>query len=65
MKDYCGYVNVFQGCGEIDLPQPQGVAAAWRFSRDAAEITRRRRRCPSGGSQRAVTAAAIHPATDG
>ncbi len=31
MKDYCGYVNVFQGCGEIDLPQPQGVAAAWRF----------------------------------
>jgi len=31
MKDYCGYVNVFQGCGEIDLPRPEGVAAAWRF----------------------------------
>ena len=31
MKDYCGYVNVFQGCDEIDLPAPQGVAAAWRF----------------------------------
>ncbi|MBR4727798.1 MAG: glycoside hydrolase family 92 protein, partial [Clostridia bacterium] len=31
MKDYCGYVNVFQGCDEIDLPRPEGVAAAWRF----------------------------------
>ena len=31
MKDYCGYVNVFQGCDEIDLPKPEGVAAAWRF----------------------------------
>ena len=31
MKDYCGYVNVFQGCDEIDLPKPSGVAAAWRF----------------------------------
>ena len=31
MKDYCGYVHVFQGCDEIDLPKPSGVAAAWRF----------------------------------
>ena len=31
MTDYCGHVNVFQGCDEIDLPAPQGVAAAWRF----------------------------------
>ncbi len=31
MKDICRYVNVFQGCDEIDLPEPQGVAAAWRF----------------------------------
>lgn len=31
MKDYCAYVNVFQGSGEIDLPKPQGVAASWHF----------------------------------
>ena len=31
MKDYCEYVNVFQGTDEIDLPEPRGVAAAWRF----------------------------------
>ena len=31
MRDYCGSVNVFQGCDEIDLPRPAGVAAAWRF----------------------------------
>lgn len=24
-------VNVFQGCGAIDLPTPQGVAASWHF----------------------------------
>lgn len=31
MKDYCKYVNVFQGCDEIDLPEAEGVAASWRF----------------------------------
>lgn len=31
MKDYCGYVNVFHGCGEIDLPKPEGLAAKWYF----------------------------------
>ena len=31
MKDYCRYVNVFHGCDEIDLPKPEGVAAAWRL----------------------------------
>ncbi len=31
MKDYCRYVNVFQGVDEIDLPKPEGVAAAWRL----------------------------------
>ena len=31
MKDYCKYVNVFQGVDEIDLPKPEGVAAAWKF----------------------------------
>ena len=31
MTDYTSYVNVFQGCGEIDLPEPQGVAAGWHF----------------------------------
>ena len=25
------YVNVFQGSGAIDLPQPQGIAASWHF----------------------------------
>ncbi len=31
MRDYCKYVNVFQGCGEIDLPKPEGIAARWFF----------------------------------
>ncbi len=31
MKDYCGYVDVFQGVDEIDLPKPEGIAAAWRL----------------------------------
>ena len=31
MTDYCGYVNVFQGCGEIDRPKPRGIAARWFF----------------------------------
>ena len=31
MEDFCRYVNVFQGCGEIDLPQPEGIAARWFF----------------------------------
>ena len=31
MKDFCKYVNVFQGTGEIDLPKPEGVAARWFF----------------------------------
>ena len=31
MKDYCRYVDVFQGVDEIDLPEPQGLAAAWRL----------------------------------
>lgn len=29
--DCCKYVNVFQGCGEIELPKPQGIAAKWFF----------------------------------
>lgn len=29
--DYCKFVNIFQGCGEIDLPEPQGLAARWFF----------------------------------
>lgn len=31
MNDYCKYVNVFQGCDEIDLPKAEGLAASWRF----------------------------------
>ena len=29
--DYCKYVNIFQGAGEIDLPKPEGIAAKWFF----------------------------------
>ncbi len=29
--DLCRYVNVFQGCGEINLPKPEGIAARWFF----------------------------------
>ncbi|MCQ2485767.1 MAG: glycoside hydrolase family 92 protein [Clostridia bacterium] len=29
--DYCKHVNVFQGCGEIDLPKPEVIAAKWFF----------------------------------
>lgn len=29
--DCCKHVNVFQGCGEIDLPKPEGIAAKWFF----------------------------------
>ena len=31
MKNYCQYVDVFQGVDEIDLPKPEGLAAAWRL----------------------------------
>ncbi len=31
MKDYCAYVNVFQGCDEINLPEARGIAAKWKF----------------------------------
>lgn len=31
MKKYTSYVNVFQGNGEIALPKPEGIAAAWYF----------------------------------
>ena len=31
MADYCKYVNVFQGCEEINLPKPEGIAARWFF----------------------------------
>ena len=27
--EYCPYVNVFQGNGEIDLPKAEGIAATW------------------------------------
>ena len=29
--DFCAYADVFHGCGEMDLPEPQGVAATWFF----------------------------------
>jgi len=29
--DYCAYADVFHGCGEMDLPRPEGIAATWFF----------------------------------
>lgn len=31
MKDYTRFVNVFQGCDEIALPTPQGIAGTWEL----------------------------------
>ena len=31
MRDFCKYVNVFQGNGVIDLPKPEGIASTWLF----------------------------------
>jgi putative alpha-1,2-mannosidase len=31
MTDYNKYVDVFLGCDDIDLPEPEGIAAAWHF----------------------------------
>ncbi len=31
MKDFTSKVNVFQGYGEINLPEPKGIAATWYF----------------------------------
>ena len=31
VTDYCKYVNVFHGCGEINLPKAEGIAAKWFF----------------------------------
>lgn len=33
MSNYCQYVNVFQGCGKINLPDPDGIAATWHFNK--------------------------------
>ncbi|MGN1048764.1 MAG: glycoside hydrolase domain-containing protein [Eubacteriales bacterium] len=31
MRRFCSYVDIFQGCGETDLPAPHGIAASWYF----------------------------------
>ena len=31
MKDWTRFVNVFQGCDEIALPEPKGIAAEWEL----------------------------------
>ena len=33
------YVDVFLGCGAVDLPKPEGVAAAWHFIKGLAGNT--------------------------
>ena len=47
--DYCGYVNVFQGCGEIDLPKPEGPAAKWFFIKAGCGNTSPAALVPFGG----------------
>lgn len=49
MTDYCKYVNVFQGCGEIDLPKPQGIAAKWFFIKAGCGNTSPAATLPFGG----------------
>ncbi len=39
MIDFCKYADVFLGCSEIDLPEPQGVAATWKFIKGIAGNT--------------------------
>lgn len=31
MTDYSSYADVFLGCSDIDLPEPEGIAASWHF----------------------------------
>lgn len=47
--DYCKYVNVFQGNGEIDLPKPEGLAAKWFFIKAGCGNTSPAALVPFGG----------------
>lgn len=47
--DYCKYVNIFQGSGEIDLPKPRGIAAKWFFLKAQCGNTSPAALIPFGG----------------
>lgn len=49
IMDYCKYVNIFQGCGEIDLPEPKGIAAKWFFLKAQCGNTSPAALIPFGG----------------
>lgn len=47
--DYCKYVNVFHGNGQIDLPKPRGIAAKWFFIKAQCGNTNPAACLPFGG----------------
>lgn len=49
MIDLCKYVNVFHGCGEIDLPKAEGIAAKWFFLKAGCGNTSPAATVPFGG----------------
>ena len=49
MTNYCKYVNVFHGNGEIDLPEPKGIAAKWFFIKAGTGNTSPAATLPFGG----------------
>lgn len=49
MTNYCKYVNVFHGNGEIDLPRPEGIAAKWFFIKAGTGNTSPAATLPFGG----------------
>lgn len=46
---YTDYVDVFQGCGEIDLQKPEGIAAKWFFIKAGTGNTSPAATLPFGG----------------
>ncbi|MCR5783464.1 MAG: glycoside hydrolase family 92 protein, partial [Clostridia bacterium] len=49
MTNYCKYVNVFHGNGEIGLPEPKGIAAKWFFIKAGTGNTSPAATLPFGG----------------
>jgi predicted alpha-1,2-mannosidase len=46
--NFCKYVNVFQGSGETDLPEPKGIASTWFFIKAQCGNTSPAARLPFG-----------------
>lgn len=49
VMDYCKFVNIFQGSGEIDLPNPEGIASKWFFLKAGCGNTSPAVTLPFGG----------------